>query len=67
MPTRKVPPFVLKLVALFDKDLGAVVPSLGKKHDYSSAKAQSLLGWRPRSLEDTVLDTAKSLIAERLV
>ena len=66
VPTRKVPDFVLRLVGLFDKELASVTPSLGKKHDYSSAKAQSLLGWRPRPLEDTVLDCARSLIAERL-
>jgi nucleoside-diphosphate-sugar epimerase len=67
VPTRKVPDFVLRLASLFDKDLGAVTPGLGKRHDYSSAKAQSMLGWRPRSLEETVLDCAKSLIAEGLV
>jgi len=63
VPTRKVPDFVLRLVALFDRDLGAVTPGLGKKHDFSSAKAQSMLGWRPRAMEDTVLECAKSLIA----
>jgi nucleoside-diphosphate-sugar epimerase len=67
VPTRKVPDFVLRLVSLFDKDLTAVTPSLGQKHDYSSAKAQSLLGWRPRPMQETVLDTAKSLIAAGLV
>jgi dihydroflavonol-4-reductase len=63
VPTRKVPDFVLRLVALFDRDLGAVTPNLGHKHDYSSAKAQSMLGWRPRAMEDTVIECAKSLIA----
>jgi len=63
VPTRKVPDFVLKLAALFDKDLSAVTSSLGHKHDFTSAKAQSLLGWKPRSLDDTVIDTARSLIA----
>jgi dihydroflavonol-4-reductase len=63
VPTRKVPDFVLRLAAVFDKDLGAVTPNLGKRHDYSSAKAQSVLGWRPRPTEETVLDTAQSLIA----
>ena len=62
VPTRKVPDFVLHLASLFDKDLSAVTPSLGKRHDFSSAKAQSLLGWKPRSLEETVVDTARSLI-----
>ena len=63
VPTRKVPDLVLRLVGLFDKDLGSVTPSLGHKHDYSSAKAQRLLGWTPRPLEDTILDCANSLIA----
>jgi dihydroflavonol-4-reductase len=62
VPTRKVPDFVLRVVGLFDKELASVTPSLGHKHDNSSAKAQRLLGWRPRPLEETVLDTARSLI-----
>jgi nucleoside-diphosphate-sugar epimerase len=63
VPTRKVPDFVIRLAGLFDKDLGSVASSLGHKHDYSSAKAQDLLGWRPRPLEETVLDCARSLVA----
>ena len=62
VPTRKVPDLVIRLASLFDKDLGAVVPSLGHRHDFSSAKAQTLLGWRPRPLEETVIDCARSLI-----
>jgi nucleoside-diphosphate-sugar epimerase len=67
VPTRKVPDFVLRLVSLFDRDLTAVTPSLGKKHSYSSAKAQTMLGWKPRSLDDTIVDCANSLIAKGLV
>lgn len=63
VPTRKVPDFVIRLAGLFDKDLGSVAPSLGVKHDFSSAKAQAVLGWKPRPLEETVLDCANSLIA----
>jgi nucleoside-diphosphate-sugar epimerase len=63
VPTRKVPDFVIRLAGLFDKDLGSVTPGLGRKHDFSSAKAQSLLGWKPRPLEETVLECARSLIA----
>jgi nucleoside-diphosphate-sugar epimerase len=67
VPTGKVPDFVLRLAALFDRDLQAVTPSLGRRHDFSSAKAQTLLGWRPRPLEETVLDCARSLIANGVV
>ena len=67
VPTRRVPDLVLRLVGLFDKELASVTPSLGHKHDNSSAKAQQVLGWKPRPLKETVLDTARSLIAEGVV
>ncbi|HEY5007455.1 MAG TPA: aldehyde reductase [Caulobacteraceae bacterium] len=67
VPTRKVPDFVLRFVALFDKDLGSVTGGLGRKHDFTSAKAQSLLGWKPRPMQDTVLDCARSLVVNGLV
>jgi dihydroflavonol-4-reductase len=63
VPTRKVPDLVLRFAALFDKSLAAVTPRLGQRRAFSSEKAQNMLGWRPRSLEETVLDCAKSLIA----
>jgi dihydroflavonol-4-reductase len=63
VPTRKVPDLVVRLAALFDKSLAAVAPRLGEKRAFTSAKAQKVLGWRPRSLEETVLDCARSLIA----
>lgn len=63
VPTRRVPSLVIRLAALFDRDLASVVPRLGEKRTFSSAKAQAVLGWRPRSLEESVLDCARSLIA----
>ena len=63
VPTRRVPDFVVRLAALFSKELQAAMPRLGQRRDFTSAKAQSMLGWRPRPLEETVLDCARSLIA----
>jgi nucleoside-diphosphate-sugar epimerase len=67
IPTRKVPDFVLRLASIFDKDLRFVTPWLGRKHDHTSAKAQKLLGWRPRPTDETVVDCARSLVKEGLV
>ncbi len=67
VPTRKVPDFVLRIAGLFDKELASVTGGLGRKHDYTTAKAQSLLGWKPRPMQDTVLDCARSLVANGLV
>jgi hypothetical protein len=55
------------VVSLFDKELASVTPRLGHKHDYASAKAQALLGWKPRPLSETVLDCANSLLAQGAV
>jgi|SRR6185295_15471956 len=63
VPTRRVPDFVVRLAALFNKELRTAVPRLGQKRDFTSEKAQATLGWRPRPLEETVLDCARSLIA----
>lgn len=63
VPTRRIPDFVLRLAALFDKDLGAVTGDLSRRREVSSAKAQRVLGWTPRPAEDTIIDTARSLFA----
>ena len=67
VPTRKVPDLVVRVVGLFDRDLGSVAPGLGRKHDFTAAKAQNVLGWRSRPTEETVMDCARSLIAAGLV
>ena len=63
VPTRNVPNFVVRLVALFDADLRTVTPGLGRRRDFSSKKARDLLEWRPRTAEATVVECAESLIA----
>lgn len=62
--TRRVPDVVLRIVGLFDKELGSVAPGLGRRHDFNSGKAQKLLGWKPRALNETILDCANSLLAK---
>jgi dihydroflavonol-4-reductase len=67
VPTNKVPDFVVHLMGLFDKDVAGVAAGLGRRHDFTAAKAERLFGWRSRPLEETVLDCARSLIAEGAV
>ncbi len=64
VPTRKAPDWLLRLAGIFDADLRSVVGGLGRKHDFTSAKAQRMLDWKPRPLADTTVDCARSLIAE---
>jgi nucleoside-diphosphate-sugar epimerase len=67
VPTRKAPDFLLRLMALVDKDIAGVVGGLGRRREFSSKKARDLLGWRPRPSEESIIDTARSLIAAGVV
>ena len=66
VPTRGVPDVVVRLVSIFDKDLREVTPGLGRRRAVTSNKARALLGWSPRPVDETVVDCARSLIAEGL-
>jgi len=67
VPTRQVPDVLVRLGALFDASLRQVTPSLGKVNRATSAKAQRVLGWQPRSVEESVADTGRSLVDLGLV
>ena len=62
VPTRELPDWLLRAVALVDKSVGQIVPELGKRKTATSEKAQRVLGWTPRSAEDAVVATAESLV-----
>jgi nucleoside-diphosphate-sugar epimerase len=63
VPTRGMPDFVPKIAALFNRQMQFFTPGLGRKHDFTSAKAQAVLGWKARPAAETIVDCARSLIA----
>jgi dihydroflavonol-4-reductase len=67
VPTRGLPDFLLKLSALFDPTVRMVTPELGKVRECTSAHAKAVFGWVPRPEEETIVDTAESLLAHGLV
>jgi dihydroflavonol-4-reductase len=67
VPTRTAPNLLVRALALFDPSARTVVNQLGKKLAYSSEKSRTTLGWTPRSVEQSVVDTAESLIEKGLV
>lgn len=62
VPTKAMPGFLIRLASLFDPTLKQIIPDLGKVRPITNEKAKRLLGWAPRSNEDTVVATAESLI-----
>jgi len=67
VPTRQLPNWLVRLAARFDPAMRQLLPLLGNVRDATSAKAQRLLQWTPRSREDAVTATAESLVALGLV
>jgi len=62
VPTRELPDWMIRAAAVFDPAVRQIIPELGKKKNATSAKAQRLLGWTPRSREDAVVATGESLL-----
>ncbi|MFJ5263351.1 SDR family oxidoreductase [Streptomyces sp. NPDC088387] len=63
VPTREMPVWAARGVALVNPDMRMLRKLLGKNLDATSEKAQRVLGWRPRPVEDTIAETAESLLA----
>lgn len=62
VPTRRVPDWVLRVMARFRPELREVTGSLGRRNRHSIEKARTVLGWAPRPAAETVVDCARSLI-----
>ena len=67
VPTRRMPDFVVRILAKFVPDLRQLVGELGRTRSTSGQHARDVLGWAPRSPDDTIEDTARSLIEHGLV
>jgi nucleoside-diphosphate-sugar epimerase len=65
--TKTVPDWMLRLASPFVPELAEVVPLLGKPWRTTNAKAQHLLNWKPRSVEEAVIATAESLVRLQLL
>jgi nucleoside-diphosphate-sugar epimerase len=62
VPTRKLPDLLLRLAALRDPAVKLIVPELGMVKSASNEKARRILGWSPRSNEDSIIATAESMV-----
>lgn len=65
VPTRVLPNWVVRTVALFDAGVRQLLPELGHAKHASAAKAREVLGWSPRTPDEAILASAESLLAMR--
>ncbi|GHF89514.1 dihydroflavonol-4-reductase [Amycolatopsis bartoniae] len=64
VPTRQLPNLVVRVAARADPALRAYVSELGKVKKTNAGKAHRLLGWQARPLEETIVDSAESLLRQ---
>ncbi len=62
VPTFQLPNWLVRVAAMRDPAVRQIVPELGKTRNATNEKARRLLGWAPRSNEDSIVATAESLV-----
>jgi dihydroflavonol-4-reductase len=67
VPTRILPDGLIRFFAIFVPKTRPVVDTLGWSHSLSTEQARSVLGWRPRPYEGTILAMAESMIEQGMV
>ncbi len=67
VPIRELPNWMVRIAALRDPAVKLLVPQLGKIKHASGEKAKRILGWTPRSNEESIVATAESLLRLRLL
>ena len=67
VPARKMPDWLLKLLALVRPELKQLVAELGNVRGGDSSHAMKMLGWTIRPPEEAILATAHSLIERGIV
>jgi nucleoside-diphosphate-sugar epimerase len=63
VPTRKIPNFVVRGMALLDPAIRSVASELGHESRFSIENARTRTGWAPRPVRETIVDCARSLLA----
>ena len=62
VPTWQLPDWLVRVAAMLDPAVKQVVPELGKTKNATSEKARRMLDWTPRSVEESIVATAESLV-----
>jgi nucleoside-diphosphate-sugar epimerase len=60
VPTRVAPNLLIKAVGIFDSSVRSFTGDLGKRTEFSSRRARDL-GWAPRPVEDSIVESARAL------
>lgn len=67
VPTRVLPAWLLRLAALVNASVRPLIPELGYIRYANNDKAKRVLGWTPRSHQESIVATAESLVRLKLL
>jgi dihydroflavonol-4-reductase len=67
VPRRRLPDWLVRLVALRDSSISLMLPVLSRRVEYDATKAKTQLGWTPRPAKEAILASAESLIRLKIV
>jgi dihydroflavonol-4-reductase len=67
IPTRKLPNFIVRIVAMFDPTVKTVVSDLGRVRNVSNDQIRRVLNWQPHSLEEMVVSMGETMIEHGIV
>jgi len=62
VPQKELPNIVVRIAAIFNPKLRMIASLLGQDMSTSNQKAKRLLGWTPRSAEEAIAATGKSMV-----
>ena len=62
VPTLQLPNWVVRTSAMFNPVARQILPELGRVKNASNEKAKRVLGWAPRSNDESIYATAESLV-----
>ena len=67
VPVRLLPNWIVRTLAPFSASVRQIAPEVGRMREVDAGHAAETLGWRARPGDDTIVDTARSLIDRGLV
>jgi dihydroflavonol-4-reductase len=62
VPKLKLPNWLVRIAARFDPVISQVIGELGKRRESPPVHAREVLGWVPRPVDESILDTARDMI-----
>lgn len=62
IPNKELPNIAVRIVAVFNPKLRMIASLLGQDMSTSNQKAKQLLGWKPRSAEEAIAATGRSML-----